>query len=237
MGNDYFQFKGFTIRQGRTAMKVGTDGVLLGSWATAPGSGRILDVGTGTGLIAIMMAQRSNAGVTALEIDREAFLQASENIKHCRWHHRIKLLHQSFQQYSKDHKGCFDLIVSNPPWFSNALRSPNSGRNRARHNEVLSWLELLKGSIGLLKDTGILSVILPYEEADRLITLAEKQKLYCRRRMNVRPNIKKAPKRVMMEWSLTPGPISQETIAIETLQRHRFTPAYRHLTRDFYLYF
>ena len=237
MANNYFRFKGFTIRQEHTAMKVGTDGVLLGSWAPVPERGRILDVGTGTGLIAIMMAQRSGARVTALEIDHDAFLQAKENITNCRWHHRIELIHQSFQDYCNSHPATFDAIVSNPPWFRNALRSPHSGRNKARHNKALPWSELLEGTTALLKDSGALSLILPYEQASAFSTEAEKRNLYCTRRMNIRPNIRKAPKRVMMELGFTPEPIHEETIAIEGDQRHRFTPAYRQLTKEFYLYF
>jgi len=237
VANDYFRFKGFTIRQERTAMKVGTDGVLLGSWAPAPHRGCILDVGSGTGLIAIMMAQRCGARVTALEIDRDAFLQARENIENCMWHHRIDLIHQSFQDYCKSHTGAFDVIVSNPPWFRNALPSPTSGRNKARHNSVLPWSDLLEGGTRLLKDSGVLSLILPYEEAGELITEAEKRKLYCTERMNIRPNIRKAPKRVMMNLGFTQRHRREETIAIEKDQRHHFTPAYRHLTKSFYLYF
>ena len=218
-------------------MKVGTDGVLLGAWSSAPLSGRILDVGTGTGLLAIMMAQRSGASIMALEIEHAAFHQARENIKRCRWHDRITLLHQSFQDFRKDHQEKFDLIVSNPPWFKETYLSPDSGRNQARHNAVLPYLELLEGSQQLLEPSGMLSLILPYREAEKFIFQAEGFGLYCKRRMNIRANPLKAPKRCMLEMGFEPGQKTIETLTIETGARHHFTPAYRHLTKDFYLFF
>lgn len=237
MANDYFQFKSFTIYQNRTAMKVGTDGVLLGAWTSAPHSGRILDIGTGTGLIAIMMAQRSRARITALEIENSAFHQAGENIKRCPWHDRIELLHQSFQQFYENHQGKFDLILSNPPWFQERYLSPCAARNKARHNAILPYQELLKGSQKLLKPEGEFSLILPYRETEKFINQAEALSLYCKKRMNVHANPHKAPKRCMLEMGLEPGERKEETLTIEAGGRHHFTPAYRHLTKDFYLFF
>mgnify|MGYP000429758104 CR=1 FL=1 len=237
LANDYFQFKAFTIRQQNTAMKVGTDGVMLGAWARVPPQGKLLDVGTGTGLIAIMMAQRSNAKITAIEIDREAYLQACKNIQECRWYQRITPIHQSFGEFYRHTGEHFDGIVCNPPYFQDPYPSPSSGRNRARNNALLPYEELVEGSARLLKPTGMLSVIMPYEEAEGLIQLASQAGLFCIRRMNILPAPHKEPKRVMLGFKRKKHPLFEEWLTIETGRRHHYTPAYRSLTRDFYLFF
>jgi tRNA1Val (adenine37-N6)-methyltransferase len=237
LANDYFQFKAFTIRQQNTAMKVGTDGVLLGAWAAVAREGELLDVGTGTGLIAIMLAQRSRANITAIEIDREAYLQACKNIQECRWHQRITPIHQSFRQLSRHTDEHFDGIVCNPPYFQNTYRPSTSGRNRARNNAMLPYQELVEGSARMLKSTGMLNVILPYQEAERLLQPAAQAGLFCVRRMNILPAPHKKPKRVMLGFKPEKQPLLEEWLTIETGRRHHYTPAYRSLTRDFYLFF
>ena len=128
MPNDYFKFKQFTIHQDKCAMKVGTDGVLLGAWAECANAKGILDIGTGTGLIALMIAQRSNAKIDAVEIDETASKQAKENIKKSLWNDRIEILNISFQDFSKSTNEKYDLIVSNPPYFQNSLYAPDEKR-------------------------------------------------------------------------------------------------------------
>lgn len=237
LANDYFQFKAFTIWQKNTAMKVGTDGVLLGAWARVPTQGKLLDVGTGTGLIAIMLAQRSKANITAIEIDREAYLQAYKNIQECCWHRRITPIHQSFGEFYRHSGKHFDGIVCNPPYFQNTYRPSGSGRNRARNNAMLPYQELVEGSARLLKPKGMLSVIVPYKEAEGLIELALHAGLFCVQRMNILPTPHKEPKRVMLGFKREKQPLFEEWLTIETGRRHHYTPAYRSLTRDFYLFF
>jgi len=237
LANDYFIFKQFTIQQESTAMKVGTDGVLLGAWTSGEDARRILDIGTGTGLIAIMMAQRFSGEVTALEMDHQAYIQASENIRNCKWSHRIHPVHQSFQNFHPTRSRLFDLILSNPPYFQQALQPPDKQRSTARHNFTLPPEELLEGSIRLLTPKGILSLILPVDEAEGFISIAEKKDLFCNRRTLVYPNLRKRPKRMLLEFSFHQTPLQEDTLTIETNRRHHFTKEYQELTRDFYLYF
>ena len=158
-----FQFKQFTIRQDLCAMKVGTDGVLLGAWAH--GGDSILDVGTGTGLIALMMAQRfSKAQVTAIDIDEGAFRQAIENVKNADFQDRVVVLHEQVQ----NHEGQYDAVVSNPPFFIDSLNAPDAQRNTARHAETLTYAELMEAAWRLLKDNGELSVVVPFDYRQRM---------------------------------------------------------------------
>lgn len=151
MSQPFFQFKQFTVWHDKCAMKVGTDGVLLGAWTPVESSARILDIGTGTGLVALMLAQRCSASVIALEIDETAAQQAAENITRSPWGNRIEVVCQDFRLYSnKNNSLKYDTIVSNPPYFTDSLKCPDSQRNTARHNDNLSYEELLKGVSNLL---------------------------------------------------------------------------------------
>ena len=237
MANDYFRFKHFTIWQERTAMKVGTDGVLLGAWADTAEAKSILDVGTGTGLIALMIAQRSEAEVTALEIEEEAFLQATENILRTPWHERILPLHLAFQDYYKKHQGRHDMIITNPPYFNHSLESPTKARTLARHSHALSYEDLLEGTQRLLEPQGKLSLILPYEEGNKFLATARQKGLYCTRRTIVYPRAHKKPARALMEFGFSKETPREDTLVIEKDKRHQFTEAYQGLTRDFYLNF
>lgn len=170
-----FSFKQFVIDDSLTAMKVGTDGVLLGAWA--PGGSRILDVGTGSGLIAIMMAQRfPESEVTAIDIDGDACRQTRTNADNSPFGDRIKVEHQSLQDFSRSYKGeLFDAIVSNPPYFQNSLKPSEQKRALARHDDTLNVRDLISSSKVLLKDGGTLSVIGPYGVKDNI----ESEALIC----------------------------------------------------------
>ena len=136
MANSWFQFKQFTIKQDRSGFKVGTDGVLLGAWADISGSDTVLDIGTGTGLLALMLAQRSDAKITAIEIDLASFEQAGENILDSPWSKRITLIHSPLQKFTTEDK--FDLIVSNPPFFQDSLRPTSGSLGISKHDILLS---------------------------------------------------------------------------------------------------
>jgi tRNA1Val (adenine37-N6)-methyltransferase len=163
MSNTWFRFKQFTIQQERAAMKVGTDGVLLGAWASVPlPGGRVLDVGTGTGLIALMIAQRTvNVEVDALEIDPSSALQAKENFRNSPWRERLSCMHVSFQDYAARCKTQYDLLICNPPFFSASSKTPSSEKNLARHDDSLGLDDLFKGAVGLMKKNSLISLILP----------------------------------------------------------------------------
>jgi tRNA1Val (adenine37-N6)-methyltransferase len=239
MPNSFFKFKQFTIQQNGSAMKVGTDGVLLGAWTTVEKSKRILDVGTGSGLIAIMLAQRtcSDVQIDAVEIDHFAYLQSIENIKACPWKNRINCIHQSFQDFSNHNQEKYDVIVSNPPYFLNGLKAKTESRSAARNADYLPFKDLLNGAMKLLNPEGVLSVVLPIEEGNYFMNLAHKIGFYLKRKFQVLPNPGKPAKRYLLEFSLQKCSVKEEELIVENGQRHVYSSEYVELTKDFYLKF
>ncbi len=230
-----FQFKQFTVQQQKTAMKVGTDGVLLGAWATIK-AGNILDIGTGTGLIALMLAQRNKTAlIDAIELEENAFLQAKENVKNCIWKEKISVYHCDIQLFNPKIK--YDLIITNPPFFVNSTKAPNTLRNKARHTDTLSFSTLVDVVKRLLKPDGVFVLILPSLAAQQFVELAEKQYLFLTKQCSIKPNFTKPTKRMMMEFSFRKSVLIFEEIIIETEKRHNYTQEYISLTQDFYLKF
>lgn len=237
MPNTWFRFKQFTIEQQHAAMKVGTDGVLLGAWASLPGPGsRVLDVGTGTGLIALMLAQRTKeVRLDALEIDPSSARQAKENFQSSPWKERLTCLPSSFQEYSSRSKILYDLIICNPPFFSASYLTPSKEKNLARHDDSLSLGDLFKGSLALLKKKGLISLILPLQKEAQALDLSKEHQMYCNRRTRVIPAPGKPMHRVLLEFSFVPGKCSEDELTIETGKRHSYSDEYLKLTDDFYL--
>ncbi len=216
-------------------MKVGTDGVLLGAWSRVLGRD-VLDIGTGTGLIAIMLAQRSEKmTIDSVELELEAFQEAQENINNCDWTDRITAYNNSIQEFKTIKK--FDLIISNPPFFIYSTQAQDSNRNIARHTDQLSFKDLIEAIIRLLKPEGIFSLILPTTEAEHFINLAKQKQLFINRKCIVKPNPTKPSKRVLMEFSFHSKKVLKEELTIETETRHQYTKEYISLTKDFYLKF
>jgi tRNA1Val (adenine37-N6)-methyltransferase len=237
MESSPFRFKQFEIHHDKCSMKVGTDGVLLGAWCTAEGAANVLDIGTGSGLIAIMIAQRNGeCHIDAVEIDRECCMQASENIAASPWHSRIELHHKSFQEFCSRNTGPYDLIVTNPPYFQNSLASPDPKRTAARHAGSLSMDDLIAGVRKLLAPDGTYSMVMPVQEAIIFIGKARESSLFCRRITSVIPNPGKPPKRLLLEFSFREGDV-QRTDLVTELERHVYSAEYKNLTKDFYLYF
>ncbi len=237
MPNDYFKFKQFTIHQDKCAMKVGTDGVLLGAWANCENAKNILDIGTGTGLIALMLAQRSKTNIDAIEIDEVACRQAKENVGNSLWRERIEIINKSFQNFSKSTNNKYDLIVSNPPYFQNSLFAPDKKRTDARHNSNLELEDIIDGAKKLLDEEGILSLILPYLEGNMVILKSFEKGLYCIRQTKVLPKPNREPKRLLLEFMKIKKPLIEQEIIIELNKRHEYSEAYKNLTKDFYLAF
>ena len=245
-----FQFKQFTIHQDRTAMKVGTDGVLLGAWAPILSSTqRLLDIGTGTGLIALMLAQRmlkennnSTFKIDAIDIDQSSIEQATENINNSPFAQFITTHFTSLQDYSPSEK--YDAIVCNPPYFVASLKCPDANRTQARHTDSLSFNDLLQHSARLLNSEGTLSVILPVNEGNQLIQLASQYGFSLIKLVHVHPTPTSDPKRLLIRLQITDNKsqiatpqslnVSKSSLTIE-LARHQYTDEYIALTRDFYL--
>ena len=235
----HFQFKEFTIHQDKTAMKVGTDGVLLGAWCTVnkyPDA--ILDIGSGTGLIGLMLAQRCDAmTIDAVEIDEKAYEQTVENFELSDWGDRLFCYHSSFQDFSKEmieEKEMYDLIISNPPFYTDDYETVDSARNTARFTSALSFQELIYGVSNLLSETGIFSVIIPYKEEKLFVSLAAENDLFLNRICRVKGTETSQVKRSLLEFSFENKPLKEEELIIER-SRHKYTEAYKELTRDFYL--
>ncbi len=240
MSHDYFKFKLFTVRQSRSAMKVGTDGIILGSWAhVEAGRLKILDVGTGTGLIALMLAQRSELSeVEAVEIDSEAAQEAADNFAASPFSERLRVCNMSFQEFAAARGEKYDLIVSNPPYFNGTYKSIDAQRTAARHKELLPSSDLIDGVKSLLsEDGGRFVAIFPYSDAAVFIAKAASSGLYCNRLMEVLPIEGKRPIRIVAEFSMVnSGEVTPERLVI-TLSHNVYTEDYKSLTRDFYLRF
>jgi tRNA1Val (adenine37-N6)-methyltransferase len=233
--NSYFQFKQFRITQENAAFKVGTDAVLLGSWVHVPPAGKILDVGTGTGIIALMMAQRSQAAVTGIEIEHQAATEAALNAQGTPWSERIAIRQVSFQEFVKDATERFDLIISNPPFFSNSRKSRCDRMAMARHNHLLPPDEFVNGSAGLLEPNGRLAVILPVLSSSDFRRFAEAAGLYLLRLAEVSPDNRREPHRHLMEFGKTKRATENTLLGIHTGDHSDYTAEYKMLTRDFYL--
>lgn len=236
MSSQEFVFKQFKILQDKCAMKVGTDAVLLGSWVNTSNAKTILDIGTGTGIIALMLAQKSDATIDAIDIDKNAFVQASENIAGCKWKERIQIHHISLQQYSTDSPK-YDLIVSNPPYFVDSSKASEESRTNARHTDQLPFSDLLNGVLNLLNPTGSFYVILPTKESQVFRDMAEEQNLFLTKLTRVITLADRPEKRLLMQFEFTKKALEENFITIEKDERHSYTDEYKELTKDYYLAF
>ena len=238
MSNTSFAFKQFTIKQDLCAMKVGTDAVLLGAWIIPNGSSNILDIGTGTGIISLMLAQKSKAEIDAIDIDENAVIQAKQNISESKFSNNIIVNHISFQEFAKSSDKKFNLIVTNPPYFEQSLKSSDQKRSHARHADVLPFEDLLDGVIKLLDPKGKFCLILPKLEAEKFRALAEKKGLHLSKLLRIKSRADKdTDKRHIMQFEFTPTEFSETTLVIEQQERHQYTSEYKELTKDYYVNF
>ena len=244
MSNNYFQFKRFVVRQERCAMKVGTDGTLLGAWAR--GGQRVLDIGTGTGLIALMMAQRCpEALVTAVDIDADAVRQARENVAKSSFAERITVVEGDINTLTIPNSGNhishlspliyhFDAIVCNPPYFNDSLTCPDEQRTTARHTTTLTYRELMAAVARFLSDDGEFSVVIPFDCKARLEAEAALAGLSKTRECSVRTTPRKAPRRFLLAFRKHPVAVETTEGVLETEPGQR-SDWYHALTNDFYL--
>lgn len=234
--NKWFEFKQFRIEQEKAAMKVGTDGVILGAWTSVDNASHILDVGTGTGLIALMLAQRCNASIDAVEIDAAAYGEAKFNFGQSSWKERLRIFHSDFNTFSKEYVQLYDLIVCNPPFFVDSLKTSDPQLAIARHNGSMTFDQLIQGSVKLLKDKGRLTVIIPLESFDEFRETARLQGFYLHQHCNVISKSGRLISRVLLEFSLLPGYASKNEILIQN-ELGQFTDQFKALTGEYYLNF
>lgn len=234
-----FKFKEFTIHQDKTAMKVGTDAVLLGAWCSLQKyPDTILDVGSGTGIIALMLAQRSDAmTIDAVEVDENAYEQTVENFEQSDWGDRLFCYNATFQEFADemaDEEESYELIVSNPPFYTDTYETEDTARNKARFTSSLSFEDLLANTSKILAQNGIFTTIIPFKEEENFVELAKKHRLFLNKVCRVKGNETSEFKRSLLSFSFENSEIQVEELTIET-ERHQYTKEYIELTKDFYL--
>jgi tRNA1Val (adenine37-N6)-methyltransferase len=232
-----FQFKQFSIQQDRCAMKVGTDGVLLGAWCPIENKPfSILDLGTGTGLIALMLAQRSQAEqIDAIEIDEDAYEQAVDNFENSPWSDRLFCFHAGLDEFMDEPEEEYDLIVSNPPFYSEDYKTSNEQRDKARFQDAMPFEDLVEAADLFLSENGVFAVIIPYKEEERFIDLCSEFDLYPVRVTRVKGTHNTPIIRSLLAFKRYElSTLTADELVIETA-RHHYTNDYIALTQDFYL--
>lgn len=238
-----FQFKQFAIHQDQCAMKIGTDSVLLGAWTSVKSRPfSILDIGSGTGILSLMLAQRIDAQVIeALEIDDQTYEQCVENFENSPWNDRLFCFHASLEEFvedlSADQIGIddkYDLIICNPPFYAETYKTENTQRDLARFQDAMPFEHLLESVATLLSEHGLFSLIIPFSEEKQFITLASKMALFPKRITHVRGTPSSDIKRSLIEFSFSEISCEISELIIET-ERHQYTDSYINLTKDFYL--
>lgn len=231
-----FEFKAFTVQQDQCAMKIGTDSVLLGAWTpldTNPFS--ILDIGAGTGVLSLQLAQRSAAQVIdALEIDELAYEQCVDNFEASPWADRLFCYHADLAEFTEEIEDQYDLIISNPPFYSEDFKTDNNQRDLARFTDALPFEHLVDSVSKLLTKDGVFSVVIPYKEESHFIALASQVGLFPNRILHVKGTKHSEIKRSLLAFSFRESVIKTEALVIE-IERHQYTQEYINLTQDFYL--
>lgn len=234
MSNPYFRFKQFTIYQDRTAMKISTDGIVLGACCDFVKAKKVLDVGTGTGLLSLMAAQKSLADITAVEINQDAYNQAIENVEKSKFASRIKIVNGDFIKLFSDSAEHFDYIVSNPPFFRNSLKSSSQGRSIARHEDSLPFEKFVPTVARLLTSGGTFSVILPESERLYFNRLCIANGMHICGKTIVKSFENSDPLRVILHFSKSFLPMKQEVLVIYSTQ-NVYTQQFKNLVKDFYI--
>lgn len=235
MRKSTFAFKEFVIRQDKCAMKISTDSVLIGAWAEIGKAKNILDIGTGTGIVALMLAQRSSAKIDAIDIDKKSCLQAQENFAASKWHRRLQVHNSALQDFYP--MKIYDIIVSNPPFFPCPLSHKEKEGSQARFTHKLSFTELADNVCRLLAPKGSFYVIMPIHEGACFTNEAEKKKLFLTNYTWVKTtNRKKFPKRILMRFEFFKREIKEDNLLV-IQNENRYTPEYKKLTQGYYMHF
>lgn len=237
MANPYFKFKQFAVHHDRSSLKVGTDAVLLGAWADVADAKRILDIGTGSGVIALMLAQRSSAQIDAIDIDEESTKQAQENFLDSSWSNRLKAYNISLNDFTATARAKYDLVVSNPPYFTDSFKPTDPQRFSARHNDQLPINELAENTAKLLSPTGRFCVILPVKEAGLLTAALRSHGLFPEKELWVYSFTGKEVFRKIILFNRNETFCQREELTIETAPGQGYSKEYIELTRAYYLNF
>ncbi len=231
-----FNFKQFHVNQDRCAMKIGTDGVLLGAWTPLINNPfNILDIGAGTGILSLMLAQRSNAEqIDAIEIDEDAYEQCVENFEASPWGDKLFCFHAGLDEFVDEPEDEYDLIISNPPFYTDDYKSDNTSRDLARFEDALPFEELIEAAALLLSDNGIFSVIIPFKEEERFVSMCKELDLFPLKITRVKGTPTSEIKRSLLAFCRIEQTALIDELVIE-ISRHNYTPEYIELTKEFYL--
>lgn len=231
-----FTFKQFSVNQDRCAMKIGTDGVLLGAWTPLVNNPyNVLDIGAGTGILSLMLAQRGNAEqIDAIEIDEDAYEQCVENFEASPWGDKLFCFHAGLDEFVDEPEDEYDLIISNPPFYTDDYKSATTSRDLARFEDALPFEELIEAAALLLSDSGIFSVIIPFKEEERFVSMCKELDLFPLKITRVKGSPTSEIKRSLLAFCrMEQTPLIDELV-IE-ISRHNYTPEYIELTKEFYL--
>lgn len=240
MGRSVFRFKQFAIHQDRTAMKVGTDGVLLGAWLDVKGAERGLDIGTGTGLLSLMLAQRdSRIRMDAIDVDASACEQAQMNVAESSFKDRIEIHNLSFQEFAESARCKYDLLICNPPFYVNGLLPDCHRRTQARHADALPLEQLFRGAARILKKGGILGLVYPFQYYEALLQEAVEHKFYPQKVLFLKPTPLKSVHRAFIKLVLDHqyNAVEEEFVILEEGGRHVYSRRFKEITNGFYLQF
>ena len=229
-----FRFKQFSINHHRSTMKVGTDAVLLSAWVNIENVNKALDVGTGSGIIAMMLAARGVKHIDAVELDESSFKESSENFKNSQLDSELTVYNKDFTTYAGETNERYDLVISNPPFFTNDMLPDNKKKLQARHTETLTFTDLISGAVRLLDPEGKLVVVLPYYQSQNFVEEAGKNNLFVSRKLLIFPKPCKEPNRVNLEFSqVEKEPVTEKFIIRE--ENGNFTDQYKSLLGKYYL--
>lgn len=232
-----FKFKQFAVNQDRCAMKIGTDAVLLGAWCPIDNNPKaILDIGAGTGILALMLAQRTNADqIDALEIDEEAYEQCVENFEGSPWADKLFCYHAGLDEFVDDPEDEYDLIISNPPFYSEDFKTENEQRDLARFQDAMPFEDLIEAADLLLSENGTFAVVIPYKEEERFIELCAEYELYPVKATRVKGSYKTPIVRSLLAFKRFELSVLTADELVVEINRHEYTDDYINLTQDFYL--
>ena len=232
--DQYFHFKGFSVRHDRSSMKVGTDAVLLGLLASCPEYGKMLEVGSGCGVISLIMAERSQGEFIAIDPDEQSLLDTKENFTSSKWHDRLECKQETIQQLAQTSTQQYNFIFSNPPYFNKCLKGPNETRNRARHTDTLPFDQFASSTSKLLAPGGIVSVILPSDQKASFVCEMNKVGLGLSRSIDIIPVEGRTPIRVIMEFSYDTPQIEYQQLTLRN-RNGEITEEYKSLGNNWYL--